>query len=343
MKTSFHPLLLISLGFFIGIIFFLLSHEYIPKCFHRSGLEVELAAERKSWRLKSIRFDLPDEGNKEMIAYGYELITKTSEHIGPLSGNPAMRYSGNNLACKNCHLDAGRKIGAGSFVGVANRFPQFRGRENKIGTLKERVNGCMERSMNGKKLPEGSREMEAIIAYMKWLSEDVPTEVEQLYKGYVKVDIPEFRADPVKGKSLYLKYCRQCHMEEGQGFKAAGDRFTGYIYPPIAGPDSFNDGAGMNRVLTAASFIKANMPFGASYDKPIVTDEEAYHIAAYINTLSRPEKANKEKDFPDTKLKPVSTPYAPWTDDFSAEQHKFGPFPPMIDYYKNTFGILKSK
>ena len=34
---------------------------------------------------------------------------------------------------------------------------QYRGRENKIGTLEERINGCFERSMNGKKLPVESK------------------------------------------------------------------------------------------------------------------------------------------------------------------------------------------
>jgi thiosulfate dehydrogenase len=105
--------------------------------------------------------------------------------------------------------------------------------------------------------------------------------------------------------------------------------------------DSYNNGAGMNRVLTAAQFIKYNMPFGVTHDNPVLTDEEAYHIAAYINTFERPEKQNLEDDFPDKKLKPVSTPYGPWTDDFSPEQHKFGPFPPIIAYYEKEFDLKK--
>ncbi|UZR99294.1 c-type cytochrome [Chondrinema litorale] len=343
MKINNNYTLYFSLGFFVGIICFLLSHEYYPMFFHQEEEAANKITQTKPWRIKSIRFDLPENNKRDLIEYGYEIITKSSQHIGPLAKNPTKRFAGNNLSCSNCHLDAGKKIGAGSFVGITHRFPQFRGRENKIGTLKERVNGCMERSMNGKKLSEYSVEMEAIIAYMEWLSEDVPEDVEKLYKGYVKIQIPEYKADPIKGKSLYLKYCRQCHMEDGQGFKTPGDTFNGYIYPPVGGLDSFNDGAGMNRVLTAAQFIKGNMPFGATYDKPIVSDEEAYHIAAYINTLKRPEKPHKEVDFPDKKLKPVSTPYAPWTDNFTQEQHKFGPFPPIIEYYKKEFGINKSK
>ncbi len=278
-----------------------------------------------------------------MIKYGYTLITQTSRLIGPGSGSITMRYSGNNLNCNNCHLDAGRKIGSGSFVGITNRFPQFRSRENKIGTLAERINGCMERSMNGKALPEKSNEMKAMIAYMKWLSESVPKDVEKLYKGYIEIKIPEEKANPVRGEKLYKSNCQVCHMEKGRGLQSPDTSSTSYIYPPLAGKDTYNDGAGMNRILTAAKFIKGNMPLGATFDAPRVTDEEAYHIAAYINSLDRPAKPNKEADFPDKKLKPVSTPYGPWADDFSAEQHKYGPFQPIIEFYKKEYDITKTK
>ena len=291
-----------------------------------------------SWKPKSMISDLPsgEEG-------GYQLITKTSHFIGPLASDSSMRYAGNNLTCNNCHLDAGRRIGSGSFVGVINRFPQFRGRENKIGTIEERIDGCMQRSMNGKVLPKDSREMRSMIAYMAWLSEDVPKNVEKMYKGYVKIEIPEFAADTLKGKQLYVDHCMLCHGENAEGKLKSSDIFDGYTYPPIAGGDTYNDGAGMNRVITAAQFIKGNMPFGATYDAPRLTDEEAYHIASYINVLPRPEKSNKAKDFPDLLLKPASTPYGPWADEFSPQQHKFGPFLPIIKYYKEEHDIVKSK
>jgi thiosulfate dehydrogenase len=294
-----------------------------------------------SWHLRSIETDLPPGEEGARIKYGYYLITKTSEYIGPLAKDENMRFAGNNLACNNCHLNGGRKIGSGSYVGVYNRFPQFRGRENKIGTLEERINGCMERSMNGSKMSESSDEMLAIIAYMKWLSEDVPPEIEKKYKGYLPVEIPHFRADTTIGHTLYDTHCVICHQKDGTGMPIPGQTFTGYLYPPVGGMDSYNNGAGMNRVLTAAQFIKYNMPFGVTHDNPVLTDEEAYHIAAYINTFERPEKQNLEDDFPDKKLKPVSTPYGPWTDDFSPEQHKFGPFPPIIAYYEKEFDLKK--
>jgi thiosulfate dehydrogenase len=191
--------------------------------------------------------------------------------------------------------------------------------------------------MNGEKMPEDCEEMEAMIAYMEWLSQDVPEEIKKLYKGYVKIKIPNYKADPKIGKELYVQHCERCHMENGKGKAIPGKNFTGYIYPPLGGQDTFNDGAGMNRVITAAEFIKGNMPFGATYDGPLVTDDEAFHLAAFINTFERPAKPNKSADFPDKKKKPVSTPYGPWADEFSPEQHKFGPFPPMIEFYKTKY------
>ncbi len=300
-------------------------------------------SEAIAWQPRSLDHDLPEGAEAVLIKEGADLILRTSEYIGPLSKDPGRRLAGNNLSCGNCHLDGGRKIASGSFVGVANRFPQFRGRENKIGTLEERVNGCMQRSMNGEVLAEDSREMKAIIAYMEWLSEGVPEDMQKLYKGYKPVNLPEVKADTSIGHLLYIEKCMVCHGDKGQGQRIPGDTFTGYVYPPLGGEDTYNDGAGMNRVITAAEFIKSNMPFGATYDEPLVSDEEAYHLAAYINTFNRPEKHNKELDFPDKTLKPVSTPYGPWTDDFSAEEHKFGPFQPIMTYYQDRYGLRKTK
>ncbi len=338
MSKSLLVFLTFILGILIGYVSFWMSHCFTPELYHPF-----MKVNNVQWYPKSIETDLPAGEEGAMIKFGYYLITKTADQIGPMAKDTLKRYAGNNLNCNNCHLNAGRKIGSGSFVGVFNRFPQFRGRENKIGTIEERINGCMERSMNGTPMPEDSEEMQAIIAYMKWLSEEVPSEIEELYKGYVKINIPDFKADPNLGKELYEIHCQHCHMEGGEGKKVPGTNFSGYIYPPLSGFDTYNDGAGMNRVLTAAQFIKGNMPFGATYDAPMLTDDEAYHIAAYINTFERPVKTNKEADFPDIKLKPVSTPYGPWADQFSPEQHKFGPFPPIIEYYKNTHNLAKNK
>lgn len=332
-------LLKLGYGLFFLIAFFGLSVYLLER--NPSLLDFKMGDTKVTWRPKSMETDLPGGEQGALVKYGHALITKTPKLIGPAAVDANMRYAGNGLSCNNCHLNGGRKIGSGSFVGVANRFPQFLGRENKVITLEDRVNGCMERSLNGKVLAKDSREIRAMIAYMTWLSEGVPEDMQELYKGYIKINIPEERADTVKGQLLYKVKCKVCHGQNGRGtVNPEGD---GYLYPPVGGHDSFNDGAGMNRVITAAQFIKANMPFGATYDMPLVTDEEAYHIAAFINTFDRPAKSNKATDFPDKKLKPVSTPYGPWADGFPPEQHKFGPFQPMMEFYKKKYDLNKIK
>ena len=48
-------------------------------------------------------------------------------------------------------------------------------------------------------------------------------------------------------------------------------------------------------------------------------------FAATFATIS----ASLDKDFPIKLQKPVDTPYGPYADGFSLEQHKYGPFDPI--------------
>lgn len=284
---------------------------------------------------------LDNSAKNRKIKYGYELFVHTPQYIGPENGNPKMAYAGNNLACNNCHLKAGTKPYSGLLIGVTNRFPQFRGRENKMGTIEDRINGCMERSMNGRKLPVRGKEMKAFVSYLTWLSRYAPKDGKLEGIGSVKLELPDRAVDLQKGKALFTEKCGVCHGNNGLGL--ARDDNPGYVYPPLWGDDSFNNGAGMARVITAAEFIKTNMPFGVAYEDPVLSDEECYDLAGYINQQSRPIKPDLKKDFPDLKLKPVSTPYPPYADPFSVQQHQMGPFQPIIEFYQQKYDIKKSK
>ncbi len=281
---------------------------------------------------------LGNSSRSKTIKYGYELFQHTPEHIGPDSKKP---YAGNYLSCNNCHLLSGTKPYAAPLIGIAKRFPQFRNRENKIGSLEERINGCMQRSMNGVALPEDSEEMKAFIAYLEWLGRYAPSDGKIEGQGFVKIQVPERPVDLEMGEKIFTKRCVECHGDDGQGKLAATGQV--YLYPPLWGKDSYNNGAGMTRVITAANFIKANMPYGATYKNPVLTDSEAYDVAGYINQQQRPQKSNLEEDFPDLKKKPVSTPYGPYVDNFSLVQHQLGPFQPIMEYYKKQFNLIKNK
>ncbi|HLR37820.1 MAG TPA: c-type cytochrome [Chitinophagaceae bacterium] len=274
----------------------------------------------------SNRFDvdkITDSVEKEFVVYGKKLINHTSKIIGPDVKAVAMRFSGNNLACTNCHLEGGARPYAAPFIGVWGTYPNYRGRDDILGTLENRINGCMERSMNGKPLPLDSKEMKAMLAYIKFLNEGVPVGKQVKGQGFAPMKFPNRAADLKHGKAVYTKSCMQCHGENGEGLKIGE---LEYLYPPLWGDDSFNDGAGMHRLLTAARFIKANMPYGTPVGEPQLSNEEAYDVAAYINSFSRPEKAHKEKDYPNLELKPPDCPYPPYADTLPIEQHRLGPY-----------------
>ncbi|WP_149302858.1 c-type cytochrome [Pareuzebyella sediminis] len=316
---------------------------YQPKAKDSKAVLAQNADEYVEWQPIDVQSEFASGTMAEEVAFGYRLISETSSLIGPKVDSFQNRFTGNGLACTNCHLKAGTQPGSASWIGVIERFPQFGGRSNKLGTIEDRINGCMERSMNGRKLGVDSKEMRAIVAYMKWLGEGIPEERKKEYKGYPKLKIPHRQVDLQQGKIIYDRECMVCHGANGQGVLST-DASKGYQYPPLWGKDSYNNGAGMHRVITAAEFIKSNMPFGqATWQRPKLTDEEAFDVAGYINSFDRPLKAHTEDDYPNKKLKPVSTPYGPWEDHFSAEQHKYGPFLPIMAHYKKEFNITKTK
>jgi thiosulfate dehydrogenase len=263
----------------------------------------------------------------ELVRYGYALLTDTANEIGPTVPNPTKRFSGNNLACQNCHLQAGTQPYAMPLTGIWGQFPQYRGREGAVDTLEDRINGCMERSMNGRALPLGSREMRAFSAYMRWLSTGVPDGARLIGAGTLRIKEPARAADPGHGAAIYAQVCSICHGADGFGQRAPSG--AGYQFPPLWGPDSYNNGAGMSRILTAAAYAMHNMPLGTTFSAPVLSDEDAYDVAAYIVSQNRPEKRDLDKDFPIRLQKPVDTPYGPYADGFNPTEHKFGPFEPI--------------
>jgi thiosulfate dehydrogenase len=59
-----------------------------------------------------------------------------------------------------------------------------------------------------------------------------------------------------------------------------------------------------------------------------LTNEEAWDVAAFVNSQPRPLKLFRH-DWPDLKTKPVDYPFGPYVDGFNEEQHKYGPYPPI--------------
>ena len=273
---------------------------------------------------------LPDNDYGRQVRRGRDLITATYAHIGPEVSDPAKRYAGNNLACGNCHLEAGTKRFGLPVFGVYGDFPKYSARTGVDITIEERINACMTRSLNGRAMPADEPELQAFVAYIKFLSTGVPPD--RRIPGLGAGNIPELHraADPVRGRAVYVAKCQGCHNTDGSGIRRSlPTADLGYMVPPLWGSDSFNNGAGMNRLITAANFVHSNMPAGSDYLNPVLSPPDAWDVAAFVVSQPRPVKPGLEEDFPDLALKLVDTPYGPYLDGFSAQQHKYGPFAPI--------------
>jgi thiosulfate dehydrogenase len=256
-----------------------------------------------------------------LVMYGHELIANTSQYLGPRGNVNAIS---NGMNCQNCHLDAGTVPFGNNYSAVASTYPKFRPRSGKLETIPKRVNDCFERSLNGKALDTNSREMKAIIAYMHWLGDDIPKGISPKGSGIIDLEYMNRPADPEKGKIVYQQQCLICHGANGNGQPNIDS--SGYIYPPLWGKNSYNSGAGLFRISRLAGYIKTNMPFAkATYKAPLLSDEQAWDVAAFINSQPRPGM-DISRDWPDVSKKPVDHPFGPYSDTLSEQQHKYGPW-----------------
>ena len=266
---------------------------------------------------------IPRTAAGQQIRYGRELVAHTAAYLGP-RGSVARLTNGMN--CQNCHLQAGTQGFANNYLAVAATYPKLRARSGAVEGIEKRVADCMERSLNGRAVPADSREMLAIVAYIKWLGQDIPKGKKVYGTGFVKMAYLDRAADPVIGRAVFASKCQSCHGTSGQGQLLADGRE--YQYPPLWGPDSYNDAAGLYRVTSFARFVKAAMPYGATFDHPQLTNKQAWDVAAFVNSQPRPHLATP-RDWPHVSQKAVDYPFGPYADAFPERQHKFGPYQPI--------------
>jgi thiosulfate dehydrogenase len=265
----------------------------------------------------------------KLIRYGRELIAHTSKYLGP---NGIVQPITNGMNCQNCHLEAGTKVFGNNYGAVASTYPKFRARSGSLETFEKRINDCIQRSLNGSPLDTASKEMRAIVAYFRWLGSNVVKNEHVPGSGLVDIAFLDRPADPVRGEVLFQEKCAECHGRNGEG--ALADNGQEYLYPPLWGDRSYNQGAGLFRISMFARFIKANMPLGVRYDSVALTDEEAWDIAAFVNSQQRPRK-DFSADWPKIEAKPFDHPFGPFADPFPEDQHKYGPFKSMVALKKD--------
>ncbi|MGX9460426.1 c-type cytochrome [Shewanella sp. A14] len=258
--------------------------------------------------------DIPAGAFGDKIRLGYQLFVNTQQLRN--------KNVGNELNCVNCHMNAGIKANASPLWAAYFAYPAYRKKNDKVNSFQERIQGCFTYSMNGKPPASDSAELVAISAYSYWLGmsglmakyhvtgpvpelsdtelvkgakrDDFPMpaaitkhlDIAALSKlpgrGYPKIKQSEVAYSTERGMTVYQAHCQVCHSEDGQGQVIAGIS----ALPPLWGPQSYNWGAGMHRVNTAAYFIYENMPLGKSVQ---LTTQQAWDVAAYINSQDRPQ------------------------------------------------------
>ena len=148
-----------------------------------------------------------------------------------------------------------------SFAGIAGHcHPQYSARTHHVVALRDRIAECFFFSMNGRPPSYFGPDLIAIETYIAYLS-----------RGAVVGPAPPkaFAYRPpttisaTAGKTIYAAQCAACHGATGAGNASAG-------FPPLWGARSFNDRAGMNRLMPA--FVQAHMPLGRG---GTLTDQQA--------------------------------------------------------------------
>jgi thiosulfate dehydrogenase len=205
--------------------------------------------------------------DRDTIAYGRRLFTETPIY--------ASAYTPSRIACSNCHLGAGTAPFTAPVIGSAQAYPKFSVRSKRYVTLEDRIQECMTRSENGQPLPHDGPELHALLAYINFLSAPHPTQT--AYTGRGLEHLPNLTPNPTHGAALYTTQCAGCHGTNGAG--------TSRPFPPLWGPTSFNDGAGMDTLPKLAAFIHIAMPQNR---KGILSPQDAFDLAAYIHNQPHP-------------------------------------------------------
>lgn len=234
--------------------------------------------------------DIPADSLGASIRRGLALLRNTSDSL------PG--FAPGHISCMSCHVQDGRAMNGSPLVLAHVVYPKYIARSGAVVSLADRINFCITRSLGGNRLSSDSREMIDMQAYLAFLATDLPIgRTIPGVGGLPKMTAPAATPDSARGAGLYEAKCQMCHQANGGG---------GLMIPALWGPTSYSVGASMARVERAASFIKHNMPLGQAGS---LTDQEAFDLAAFVNSHPRLDLPNKENDWP-VGGAPADLPYS---------------------------------
>jgi thiosulfate dehydrogenase len=229
---------------------------------------------------------IPDSPFGQAVRKGQDIFMQTTRYAGS--------YAGNSLNCASCHMDAGRQANASPLWAAYVLYPAYRSKNGHVNTLAERLQGCFRFSMNGKVPAADSDVIVALESYMYWLATGAPTGTKLAGQGFPKLAEPAQAPEYTRGQKVFEQNCAACHGANGQGQHDTNGRM---VFPALWGDDSFNWGAGMHSVSTAAAFIHANMPLSQGGK---LTEQQAWDVAYFMNAHERPQDPRYNGDLQDT-------------------------------------------
>jgi thiosulfate dehydrogenase len=257
--------------------------------------------------------DIPADSMGASIRRGLYLLRFTPESLP--------RFATSSLRCTSCHQDDGTKATSAPLTGSHARFPRYLARSAAVVSLADRVNYCMTRSLAGNALPHESREMTDILAYLAFISRDIPVGHRSRTADGLLALKDTLAGDTTRGRELWAKTCTGCHGPDGGGVPPA--------FPALWGPKSYSIGASMARQERAASFILHNMPLTLPGS---LSAQQAFDVAAFINAHPRPDSPGKENDWPNGGA-PRDVPY-------TTRGHEAFKPPPQLIPRQNPKGAL---
>lgn len=231
---------------------------------------------------------MPDGEYGKVVKLGEQIMLHTQDYAGA--------YVGNTLNCASCHLDAGRKANASPLAAAYVSYPAYRSKTGEVDTYGQRLQGCFIYSMNGHAPPLDDPVLVALESYSAWLARGAPVGGKLPGGGFLKLAQPALAADYLRGSQVYAQSCALCHGADGQGQSSAGKM----VFPALWGKQSFNWGAGMQSIASAAGFIKANMPLALGNT---LSDQQAWDVAMFINSHERPQDPRYTGSVQDTRQK----------------------------------------
>jgi thiosulfate dehydrogenase len=213
----------------------------------------------------------------------------------------APQFVGNRLTCSNCHLQDGRQAGAAPMWAAYTAYPAYRAKNGHVNSFEERLQECFLYSMNGKKPTLGDPTLVALETYSYFLAKGLPTGENAAGRGFPALAQPPVPGDYARGAVVYSQTCASCHGAGGLGQLSDGK----VVVPPLWGPESFNWGAGMGSIDTAAAFIHANMPLGTGGTLSV---QQAWDVATYVDSQMRPQDPRFTGDVAQTRNRYHNTP-----------------------------------